>query len=312
MWGRLRRGLMSTGGAAHPRDLVMVYGHPWAPRPGPVSHFLPETYCGPKARASCRAPPTSPSAPCGCAPDTAGGDSPYPFPHVDPRGTEKWTSTVDRVSRGRGGVRPSLLLGTPRALNPRCPGFPEPPGHPREARPTDLGPRLRPFWELGGQCPLASDPACPWNLGFPRPRAWQGRCRQRHSVQMPRSHGQQDVEGQPPAILGPPAPHRRAGVSQGCAAPPLPTHLRSRLSRVPLSRAPVRWGDRGRSRDVCPLVPAHRGHAAGGAVSRLAPQIAPAPGTEKRALPAGPGGSICPVLSVNIYRPHHFPGLSRP
>ena len=73
---------------------------------------------------------------------------------------------------GKGGIRPSLLLGTALGTEPQVPLLLDPPHRPTEARPSDLGsatpprPRLHPFWELEGRpgLPLGSGLHWPMRL----------------------------------------------------------------------------------------------------------------------------------------------------
>ena len=128
---------------------------------------------------------------------------------------------VIRVSGGRGEVRPSLLLGTtlgtgpqmPLLLgDPRSPHGSQAPGH---ASATPSGPCSAPSGKREDNRPVSSDPACPWNPGFPHPWGWQW-CWPHPALRVtwhggqeskcPRARGSGVWRSSPLTLPGPPAP----------------------------------------------------------------------------------------------------------
>ena len=136
---------------------------------------------------------------------------------------------VTRVSGGRGEVRPCLLLGTTLGTGPQMPlllGDPRPPHGsqaPGHASATPSGPCSAPSGKREDNRPVSSDPACPWNLGFPRPWGWQW-CWPHPALRVtwhggqeskcPQARGSGVWRSSPLTLPGPPAPSLGARASR--------------------------------------------------------------------------------------------------
>lgn len=121
---------------------------------------------------------------------------------------------VARVPSGRGGIRPSLLLGTLLSTEPQMPQFPGAPGSPHGSqahRPWLCHPlraHAPPLLGIG-----RTVVPCPQTL--PALGTWASLARgagsgsQLHPGQVPLSQGQRDVEEQTPGHAGSPSPLTR-------------------------------------------------------------------------------------------------------
>lgn len=188
---------------------------------------------------------------------------------------------------------------------------------------------LRPSWGSGQPCVLGS--CLPLELGFACHEADSG-CQLCPSLCVTLAWGAGVQASPQPRVVGGggaavPRPRDPAGSPEGWDLPgdipayhPTNMSLLSTLTSVPPSHVP--WGAGtiapvfllGRPRPgpgSVPLVPTPRGHCASVADSRLVLGSYLPPGVGDLASAPGRWGRICPVLAVNIYRPHHSPGLTR-